>query len=125
MIDAWTEYLCMERLSDGTVELSSRSRELLGYDDWWLGAVVWPEWYNLDDNDGGVLPLSVAGKLVWGQDGDGIVGHDLVPHDDGAVAVFQPGRCQEARVWLEDYGWSRAPNFEAAMEKITEALGPP
>ena len=38
---------------------------------------------------------------------------------------YQPGRCQEARVWLEDYGWSRAPNFEAAMEKITEALGPP
>jgi hypothetical protein len=26
-IDPWTEYLCMERLPDGSLELSSRSRE--------------------------------------------------------------------------------------------------
>jgi hypothetical protein len=124
MIDAWTEYLCMEKLADGTVELSSRSRELLGYNDWWLGEVVWPEGYNLDDNDGGVLPLTVAGKSVWGKDGDGIVGHDLVPHQDGAVAVFRSGQSADCRAWLEEYGWSRAPNFEAAMKKITETLGP-
>ena len=43
-IDTWTEYLCMERLLDGSPELSSRSRELLGYGgDWWLGELVWPE----------------------------------------------------------------------------------
>ena len=31
-IDAWTEYLCMERLADGSLELSSRAPELLGYE---------------------------------------------------------------------------------------------
>ena len=30
-IDAWLEYLCVERRADGSLELSSRSRELLGY----------------------------------------------------------------------------------------------
>jgi hypothetical protein len=124
--DSWTEYLCIEKLADGSLELSSRSNELLGYGDWWLGEVVWPEGYSPDandpDGDEDVLPLSVGGRTVWRRNGDGIVGHELVPHSDDAVAVFQPGQSQEARGWLEGYGWSRAPNFEAAMEKINEAL---
>ena len=44
------------------------------------------------------------------------------PAHDDAVAVFGPGQSEDARGWLEDYGWSRAPNFEAAMEKIKNAL---
>jgi len=49
-IDAWTEYLSMERLPDGSL----RSRELLGYGhDWWLGEVVWPAGHNPDENEGG------------------------------------------------------------------------
>jgi|SRR5271166_1137149 len=126
-IDAWTEYLCIERLTDGSLELSSRSRELLGYcGDWRLGEVVWPEGYSPDaddpDQDVDVLPLTVAGKLVWGRDRDGVVGHKLFPHSNDAVAVFRRGQSRDARVWLEDYGWSRAPSFEAAMEMINAAL---
>ena len=121
-IDAWTEYLCMNRLRD-SLELSSLSRELLGYgSEWWLGEVVWPEGHNPDDNEGGVLPLTVAGKAVWGRDGDGVVGRKLVPHTDEAVAVFRRGQSRDARVWLEDYGWSRAPKFETAMGMINAAL---
>jgi hypothetical protein len=125
-IDAWTEYLCMERLADGSLELSSRSKELLGYGDWWDGEVVWPEGYNPDDpdTDEDVLPLTVGGKTVSGRDGDGIIGHELVPHNDDAVAVFRRGQSEDARVWLQRYGWSRTPNFEAAMEKIKNALSP-
>ena len=127
MTDAWTEYLCIEQLADGGVELSSRSRELLGYGDWWLGDVVWPDGYVPDQDNpdaDAVLPLTVAGKAVFGRDGDGIVGHELVPHSDDAVAVFRPEQSADARAWPEGYGWRRAPNFEAGMEKLTEILGP-
>jgi hypothetical protein len=77
--DSWREYLCLERLPDGGVELSSRSYELLGYEDWWAGEVVWPDGYgpdahkdeeNADDADEDVLPLSVGGKPVMGRDGN-------------------------------------------------------
>ena len=121
-IDAWTEYPCMRRLADGSLELSSRSRELLGYENWWLGEVVWPEGHDPDENEGGVLPLTVAGKHVLGRDGDGVVGRDLVLHSDEAVAAFCSGHRREARAWLEEYGWGRAPNFEAAMGHIRAAL---
>ena len=122
-MDAWSEYLCMERMPDGSLELSSRSRELLGYGvDWRLGEVVWQESYNPDENEGCDLPLTVAGKAVWVRDGHGVVGRKLVPHTDEAVAVFRPSQCRDARAWLEEYGWSRAPNFETAMEMINAAL---
>lgn len=120
-IDAWTEYLCIERLADGSLELSSRCNELLGYGRWRDGEVVWPDGYN-PDADEDVLPLTVGGKTVLGRDGDYIVGRKLVPRSDDAFAVFGPGQSEDARGWLEDYGWSRAPDFEAAMEKIKNAL---
>jgi hypothetical protein len=125
-IDAWTEYLCMERLMDGSFELSSRSRELLGYCGDWFGEPVWPEGYSPDaaypDASEEVSPLTVGGKAIFGRDRDGVVGHGLVPHSDDAVAVFRRGQFRDARVWLEDYGWSRAPSFGAAMEMINAAL---
>jgi len=31
-IDTWREHLCLDRRPDGRLEVSSRSRELLGYD---------------------------------------------------------------------------------------------
>jgi hypothetical protein len=105
--DRWTEYLCLKRLPDGGVELSSRSYELLGYEDWWGGAVVWPEGYDPnadDDHQEDVLPVSVGGKLVQGRDGGGIVGHELLPHNDGPVLTFRHGEFEEARRWLEGYG---------------------
>jgi hypothetical protein len=67
-IDAWTEYLCMERLPDGSLELSSRSRELLGYGhDWWLGEVVWPAGHNPDENEDGVLPSLLPERPSGGE----------------------------------------------------------
>jgi hypothetical protein len=97
---------------DGGLELSSRSNEVLGYGDWWDGEVVWPEGYEPDANDHDkaedVLPLTVGGKTVRGRDGDAVVGEKLVPHYDYSVATFRPGQSADARVWLEDYGWSTA-----------------
>jgi hypothetical protein len=120
--DAWTEYLCLTRLPDGGVELSSRSYELLGYGrTWWDGEPVWREGYD-PDADEDVLPLSVGGKLVTGRDGDAIHGEVLVPHDDDAIVTFPHGELEDARAWLEGRGWTRAPNFEAMMTKIEEAL---
>jgi hypothetical protein len=116
----------MERLPDGGVELSSRSFELLGYEKtWWAGEVIWPEGYdpNADDADQeDVLPLSVDGKLVRGRDGDGIVGNELLPHDDDSVVTFRHGELEDAHEWLEERGWTRAPNSEEAMKKIKDAL---
>jgi hypothetical protein len=121
-LDTWNEYLCMERLEDGRLELSSRRRVLLGYENSWFGEVVWPEGHDPDQNEGDILPVTVDGTAVWGRDGSGIVGHELVSYGDEAVRVFRLGESEDARVWLGDYGWARAANFEAAMEMIKAAL---
>src|SRR3954468_19774880 len=127
MTDAWTEHLCLEILADGRIELSSRSAEPLMAGDWSAGEVEWPEGYDPDSDDGdddddGVLPLTVGGKLVAGRDGDFIVGEELQPHHDEVIAAFNPGEINAARVWLKDYGWAEKPGFERAWMTISETL---
>ena len=60
-MDAWTEHLCLETVSDGRIELSSRSPEVLMSPDWADGDVIWPEGYDPESDDGSdVLPLTVG-----------------------------------------------------------------
>jgi hypothetical protein len=113
-VDAWTEHLCLEVRTDGRVELSSRSRELLMGYGWEAGEVVWPEGYDPEHADNGVLPLSVGGKAVAGTSGDFIVGENLVPHVGGSTAVFDHGQTEDARSWLASYGWWGKPGIEDA-----------
>jgi hypothetical protein len=122
-IDGWTEYLCMEILPDGRVELTSRSREPLATADWTAGAVVYPDGVDPDDDtEGEVLPLTIAGKPVWGRDGDFLVGEDMLPHSDDATAIFEGGESTSARDWLEAYGWSRKPGFAEAWSAIAASI---
>jgi hypothetical protein len=124
-LDAWTECLCLKRLPDGGIELSSRRFVLLRYEGEWFGEpVVWPEGHDpdADDADQDVLPISVGGTLVRGRDGCGIVGNELLDPFHDAVATFGQGEFEEALSWLEDYGWTKAPNFEAMAKKIKDAL---
>ena len=121
-IDAWREYLCLNRLPDGSLEISSRSRELLGYENEWFGDPVWPEGYDLDGDDYDVLPVTVGGKRVLGRDGCGVVGEDLQPHTDDSVAVFRPGEIANAEEWLRGYGWGSCPDFETIMQRLREGL---
>lgn len=101
----------------GRVELTSRSREPLA------GAVVYPDSVVPDDDtEGEVLPLTIAGKPVWGRDGDFLVGEDMQPHSDDATAIFEGGESTSARDWLEAYGWSRKPGFAEAWSAIEAAI---
>jgi hypothetical protein len=51
------------------------------------------------------------------------VGHELVPHDDDAVVTFRDmEEFEDFQWWLKERGWTRAPNFEAMMKKIKDAL---
>jgi hypothetical protein len=122
-IDAWTEHLCLETLSDGCIEISSRSAEVLMGPDWADGDVVWPKGYDPESDDGSdVLPLTVGGKAVAGRDGDYIVGEDLRPHSDDSIARFSLGQVADAFSWLQHYGWAIRPGFADAWTVIQEAF---
>ena len=64
-VDSWTEYLCIEKQSDG-YELSLRSNEILA------------EALEYQDEDGEELelPEKINGKNVYRRDGDFIIGTD-------------------------------------------------
>ncbi len=100
-LDAWWEYLCLRRLPDGRVEVSSRSRELLGYENQWFGDPVWPEGYDPEDDDRDVLPVTVGGKAVFGRDGCGVVGEDLLPHSDDLWRSSVPVRSPKPKSGCE------------------------
>jgi len=80
------------------------------------------------DADGDVVdhrvPDEIDGQTVEGiEDGEYVVGGALVPHDDDAEIVLEPGEIEEAREWLEGREWHLKPGFEEAWAEIHAALG--
>ena len=116
MASTWTEYLCLCKDGDRVV-LSSRGYEVLG--DIYS--------YEVEDEDGEVqhtLPETIDGKSVVGiEDGEYVVGGELVLHDDDAEVTLQLGDIEEARDWLEGREWHLKPGFERAWREIRLALG--
>lgn len=105
MASTWTEYLCMEVLPDGSLELTSKSREVLGADGALGDDVVWPEGFDPEDEDcdNQPWPISIGGKQVVTCE-DGIyLGAELGPHSDGSSATFEPGESVEAVNWVLRY----------------------
>ena len=89
---------------------------------WEAGEVVWPEGYELENDDGDTLPISTGGKTVAGRDGDFLVGEELLPHSDDATVTFSPRQQAAARSWLENCDWSERPGFGEAWLEIEAAL---
>jgi hypothetical protein len=116
MGSAWTEYLCLCRDGDRVV-LSSCGYEVL--------ADIYS--FEVEDDDGNVeheLPDTIDGKAVVGiEDGEYVIGGDLVPHDDDAEITLGSGEIEEARKWLEGREWHLKPGYEGAWKEIERALG--
>jgi hypothetical protein len=92
--DLWTEYLCMERNKDGSITLTSRSRQFLAE----AGRY----------KERGGLPATIRRKEVWGYDGDYVVGRRLLPDDgDAELTVFQ-NQFDVAARWLIARKWETA-----------------
>lgn len=125
-VDGWTEYLCVEVLPSGWIEVTSCSREVLCMDPPEGRDVVWPEGYDPEnDEHAGTLPISVDGKVVAERDGDFLVGETLYPHSDDAVIRVERGDVETALEWARGYGWAEQPGFEEAWRKVEEAIRRP
>lgn len=126
MASSWTEYLCMEVSPDGSVTLTSKSREVLGA-DWSLenDDVVWPEGFDpvTEDCDEQPWPVSIGGKEVAACE-DGIyLGTALLPHSDGSTATFKPGESDAAEEWVQQYYRDAFANMdEETLRTIKAAL---
>ena len=112
---SWTEHLCVQRVGEQLV-LSSCGYEILGE----------LSQFAVEDADGNVeysLPESIDGQAVVGtQDGEYVIGGDLVPQDDDAEIRLEPGETEEAREWLEGREWHLKPGFEGAWREICRML---
>jgi hypothetical protein len=82
--------------------------------------------FAVEDPDGEIrfeLPEEIDGQAVVGiEDGEYVIGGDLVPQDDDAEIVLEPGEIEEAREWLEGREWHLKPGFEEAWREIERAL---
>ena len=74
-VDSWTEYLCFARNAEGSITLSSRSREILA------------EAARHRERDR--LPAAIRGKEVSRIDGNYVVGKRLLLHDADAGSRFR------------------------------------
>jgi hypothetical protein len=105
MASTWTEYLCMEVSPNGSVTLTSKSREVLtDHVHWTSNDVVWPEGFDPNDEncDEQPWPVSIDGTEIVACE-DGIyLGDDLGQHSDGSSATFKPGETEAAEQYVED-----------------------
>ena len=113
---SWTEHLCVQRVGDQIV-LSS-----CGY-----GILAELSQLAVEDADGNVgytVPDFIDGQAVVGiEDGEYVIGGELVPQDDDAEIMLGPGDSEEAREWLEGREWHLKPAFETAWQEIARLLG--
>jgi hypothetical protein len=111
ILDAWSEFLCIERNADGTVTLSSRSHPALA------------EVAKFMDDEGEVhLPEAIDGVRVGGYEGDYVVGEDLLPNGDEAEITLPVGAETEAKEWLAERGWDKKEGYETAWRQISSVL---
>jgi hypothetical protein len=110
-VDTWTEYLCLARNADGSITLSSRSREILAE------AAPYME--------RGWLPETIRGKEVEGYDGDYVVGTRLLLHDGEAEITVAQNQFDVAAGWLVSRKWNLQHQFGRAWARIRSALYPP
>ena len=101
---SWTEYLCMARNPDGSITLTSRSREILAE--------------AAECRKNGWVPATIGRKRVWGFDGDYVVGPELLPHDAGAKVTVLRNQFGVAAEWLIGRKWDRQPEFGEAWARI-------
>lgn len=95
MASAWTEYLCIEKLTKNDFKLSIRSYEVLG------------QAIDYSDEDGEWdLPDEIDGMKVMGLEDEYVVGGNLVLHsdEDGEVKFTDP-KHRDVLDWLESVGW--------------------
>lgn len=115
MPDIWTEHLCLERHTNGSITLSSRGRAVL--------AEV--RQYRDDDDEGEGefhLPKYIDGERVWGADCEYVFGTELVPHNDDAEVTVAAGDTESAANWLSEYGWTAKPGYQEVWARIKDAL---
>jgi hypothetical protein len=110
-VDSWTEYLCLARNADGSITLSSRSREILA------------EAARCRQRD--VLPARIGRKAVWGFDGDYVVGKRLLLHDADAEITVSQHQFDVAAEWLIRRKWNLQHQFGRAWARIRSALYEP
>jgi hypothetical protein len=105
------EYLCLARNADGSITLSSRSREILAE------AAKYRE--------RGWLPATIRRKEVSEFDGDYAVGKRLLLHDGDAEITVSQNQFDVAAGWLVSRKWKLQHQFGRAWARIRSALYAP
>ena len=94
IVSSWTEYLCLQRV-DNQIVLSSCGYQVLA---------------------------EISHYAVEDDDGEYVIGGDLMPHDDDAEVPLEPGDIETARAWLEGREWHLKPGYDGAWREIVRAL---
>jgi hypothetical protein len=94
MGDAWSEYLCIEKVGENEFELSLRIYEFLG------------QYADFCDDDGEFLnPRKIDGKEVMAIEDEYIIGGDLIKKSEDEQITFRQNSTDEVRGWLKRMDW--------------------